>query len=362
MSRTTLCSLLIALALALISSTVRAAEPLAILHVYWNAPTRPDPRLIEKSLTSAYADALKKHLKVADPASIFTLTTRFDGNDIELVITKKNAVQPPPEEIIAMIKEHFLETASNFFLDLSNKSLDRAMANERNAIDEAERAREQSRQRLVQIRTQLREITRRVDVSADSLRSAITRTEDERDRLALDLEGQRVRKEAIHNTIAETTKKAQNQLTEDRIAVELSKLIASRDKDFERLQQLKAEKLVAQAELDAAEARIGEVRLRLWERQEAVSRTTGGDLVADLNRELATLSINMVETEVRLKRLNDSVDRFAKASDLIDAMDFAQSAHHAAEAAFVEAQSRLADRQRALRQHQPPIVVLVSQP
>jgi hypothetical protein len=362
MSPITLRSLLIAFTLFLTTSTTFAAEPLAILHVYWNTPTRPDPRLIEKSLTTAYADAVKKHLKVADPASIFELTARFDGTDIELVISKKNAVQPPPEEILAMIKEHFLPTASNFFIDLSRRHLDQALADERNGIDEAERAREQSRQRLVMIRTQLREITRRVDVSPDSLSAAITRAQDERDRLALDLEGQRVRREAIENTIAQTTKKAQAQIADDRIATELSKLVAKRENDLKRLQQLKAENNVSQAEVDNAEAQIGEARVRLWERQEAINRTTGGDLLADLTRELATLTINSMETEVRLKRLTDTVDRFEKATDLIDAMDFAQSAHQAATAAHIDAQSRLADRQRTLRQHQPPVVILLPHP
>jgi hypothetical protein len=119
---------------------------------------------------------------------------------------------------------------------------------------------------------------------------------------------------------------------------------------------------VSAAELDATEAKVGEARVRLWERQEFVTRTAGGDLLADLNKELAMLSINMAESEVRLDRLGKSVADYSKAVDLIDELESAQAARQAAQQAAIETESRVSERARNLRQIQPPTVNLHARP
>src|SRR5204863_2703935 len=125
-----------------------------------------------------------------------------------------------------------------------------------------------------------------------------------------------------------------------------------------RMQVLSANKTVAQAEVEAAEAKAAEARVRLWERQEIVTRTAGGDLLADLNKELAMLSINMAESEVRLDRVGKAVSMHSKAVDLIDDLESAQAARQTAQQGVIEAEARLAERIRNLRQYQPPTVNL----
>jgi predicted nucleic acid-binding Zn-ribbon protein len=168
-----------------------------------------------------------------------------------------------------------------------------------------------------------------------------------------------VRRVAAEKAIAEITRAAGTQIKNDRIVQELEKLVAGRELDMKRLNELKGQNLVAAAEVEAGDARIGEARVRLWERQETLNRTAGGDVLADLNKELAMLSIAMAESEVRLERLSKSVDNFAKAVDLIDELESAITARQAADAALVDAENRLADRLRTLRQYQAPVVVLV---
>jgi hypothetical protein len=348
--------------LCAIAAAARAAEPIAMLHVYWNAPSRPDPRIVQKGLGSAFADALKKHLNVADPAAHAELMIRFEGSDVQVVVVKKGAAQPTADEIVAMIKEHFLDTASNFFTDLASRDLQKALEQEHQEADMARRKLEEAHQRLLQIRQQLRKLTRRVDVSPDSLRAAITRLEDERDRFTLDVEGQTVRRQVIQEAIANIAKTAQAQMNDDRIAAELAKVVAARESDLRRIQQLKSQNLVAETELQNAGVGIAEAKVKLWERQEMVNRSAGGELLTDLNKELAMLSINVSESESRLKRLNQMVAEYAGAVELVDELENAQAARQQAEAARIDAEARLAERTRTLRQYQPPVVVLHAQP
>src|SRR5207249_5446131 len=74
--------------------------------------------------------------------------------------------------------------------------------------------------KLAGLRAELRQMTHRVDVSPETLRGAITRLEDERDKLSLDVEAMGVRRKAVEATIAKISKSAVEQIRGDRIAVE----------------------------------------------------------------------------------------------------------------------------------------------
>jgi chromosome segregation ATPase len=273
-----------------------------------------------------------------------------------LLIVSKGAVQPTADEILAVAREPFLEVVNNFFKELHTREVNEMLDRERDEVDRARARLAETQAQLQRRRAGLRDITHRVDVSPETLRGAITRLEDERDKLALDAESQAVRKKAIEQTIAKIAETAEKQMKTDRIAVELEKLVASREAEMTRMQKLAVAKTVSQAEVEAAEARVGEARVRLWERQEVVSRTAGGDLLADLNKELAMLSINMAESEARLDRLGKAVSDYSKAVDLIDELESAQASRQAAEAARVDAEGRLADRARGLREYGPPVI------
>jgi len=285
-----------------------------------------------------------------------------EGRNIRLVIVPKGAVQPTADEILAVVKDSFMETVSNFFNDFHTREI--RQMREQVALDsnEIRRRAAEAQDRLTQLRRNLRGITHRVDVSPDALRGAITRLEDERDKLALDSESMKVRRKAIEDTIAKITDRAAAEMKRDRIAVELEKLVQSRENELKRMQQLAAGNNVAQAEVEAAEGRVGEARVKLWERQEIVTRTAGGDLLADLNKEMAMLSINMVESEARLERLAKAVSDYAKAVDLIDELENALAARQAAQNAAIEAESRMAEQVRNLRQYQPPTINLHARP
>jgi chromosome segregation ATPase len=354
--------LVAALILLGITAASYAQQPLGIISVDWNfdgagAPPR-NPELINKTIKAAFADTLKKKLNVNDPAAVADLEMMREGQNFRFVIIPKGAVQPTQDEILAVVKDSFVDNVTNFFNDFHNKEVAQIREQDEREVDFARQRAAVVQSSLGTLRARLRDMTHRVDVSPETLRGTITRVEDERDKLRLDAEAMAVRRKAVEATIAKISKTAENQIKSDRIAVELEKLVQSRETDLKRTQQLAAQNNVSQAELEASEGRLGEARVRLWERQEIVTRTAGADLLADLNKELAMLSINMAESEARLDRLSKSVSDYSKAVDLIDELESAQAARQAAQQAVIEAEARGAERMRNLRQLQPPTVNL----
>ena len=366
MSRFRFTTLLACLILLLSTAATRAQQPLGMITVDWNndvpgAPAR-NPELINKTLKAAFADTLKKKLNVNDPATVADLEMMREGPNLRFVIIPKGAVQPTQDEVLAVIRESFLDVVTKFFNEFHAREIAEMRDQDAQELQVIRRRTDEAQDRLSKLRSTLRQITHRVDVSPETLRGAITRLEDERDKLALDAEAMGVRKGAIEKTVARITETGADQMKKDRVAVELEKLIQSRETELKRMQQLAAENSVARAEVEASEGRLGEARVRLWERQEIVTRSAGGDLLADLNKELAMLSINMAESEVRLDRVGKAVSDYSKAVDLIDELENAQAARQAAQQSAIEAENRIAEHLRSLRQLQPPTINLHARP
>jgi len=352
--------------LLLSTAAAFAQQPLGMITVDWNndvpgAPAR-NPELINKMIKAAFADTLKKKLNVNDPATVADLEMMREGQNLRFVIIPKGAVQPTQDEVLAVIRESFLDVVTNFFNEFHAREIAEMRDQDAQELQMIRRRTDEAQDRLSKLRSTLRQITHRVDVSPETLRSAITRLEDERDKLALDTESMAVRKKAIEQTIARITETGADQMKKDRVAVELEKLIQSRETELKRMQAMAANATVSAAEAEAAESRVGEARVRLWERQEVVTRSAGGDILADLNKELAMLSINSVESEARLARLKGAVDDYAKAVDLIDELENAQAARQAAQQSALEAENRIAEHLRSLRQYQPPTINLHARP
>src|SRR3954462_10532460 len=129
MSRKLLTSLIAALMMLLISSNSSAQQqqPLAVIAVDWNfdgAGAAPrNPELIYKTLKAAFADTLKKKLNVNDPTTVADLEMMRDGQNFRFVIIPKGAAQPTPDEVLAVVKENFMETVTNFFNDFHKQEI-----------------------------------------------------------------------------------------------------------------------------------------------------------------------------------------------------------------------------------------------
>ena len=74
------------------------------------------------------------------------------------------------------------------------------------------------------------------------------------------------------------------------------------------------------------------------------------------------LSINSLESQHRLARLEKLVNEYSKAVDLIDELENAQAARAAAQQSALETENRVAEHLRQLRQIQPPTINLHARP
>jgi hypothetical protein len=122
MSRSISISILAGLMLLLAANPAHAQQPLGIISIEWNnespdAPRR-NPEVIYKALKAAFADTLKKKLNVTDPATIADVEPmHVDARSIQLAIISRGAAQPTADEILAAVKDSYVETVTNFFND-----------------------------------------------------------------------------------------------------------------------------------------------------------------------------------------------------------------------------------------------------
>src|SRR5258705_7594398 len=113
MPRTISMTFLAGIMLFLTTAPALAQQPLGMITVDWNndvpgAPAR-NPELINKAIKAAFADTLKKKLNVNDPATVADLEMMREGQNFRFVIIPKGAVQPTQDEVLAVIRETFLD-------------------------------------------------------------------------------------------------------------------------------------------------------------------------------------------------------------------------------------------------------------
>lgn len=256
------------------------------------------------------------------------------------------------------------------FVDAIVKALPQQLRDyqEKFVREERERARQRLREAEVRLqeeraqsneqRDKLRAITGRID-AVENWSEAIAAMEQERHKLALDLAGQRARRQAIEETIAKIAMQAEARVKEDEIAEQLAKIVTAREEERAHARQLASTGRLSAADLSNIEAKIADAKARLLERREMAARAAGGEMLAELNRELLMLSINRAEHEARLKAIQESLERFHAASDEVDALKKAEKDLHMLEARYEEAMQRAFETEERYQNLRPPTVSVV---
>lgn len=185
-------------------------------------------------------------------------------------------------------------------------------------VDQRRAAVRQLEERQREFEQVLRKEAGLVDVTPDGVRASLGRLEQEKQRIALDLAGQKARQRAIEEAVANLSKRAEARVEQDPIAAELQKIVAAREKEIERLRVLVKDRAIAAAEVDAAGVALAEAKAKLLERRELAARREAGDLLDTLNRDLLMLSINSAEQSARLEFIEKSLSRFQDAVRVVD--------------------------------------------
>ena len=99
-----------------------------------------------------------------------------------------------------------------------------------------------------------------------SIVGAVTRLEEERQRLELDVMGKTAR-EALEREIAKRSELVEKKAEEDAIAAELQKVVDVRQASVERIKKMVSAAHASETELQEAVGRVAEARAKLLEAQ-----------------------------------------------------------------------------------------------
>jgi transposase len=278
-----------------------------------------------------------------------------DSSTVELTVKLPDPHAPSAAKEFA---DRWAADTADFVKTYAQRSRDQALAPLARARDEANQRLADAQNRVDQLRKQIRDVAHRADVSVKNINEAVTRLEEERQKLELDQMGKTARRLALEKEIAEQTDRVEHKSENDPIAEELSKVVDGRKAQVERLEKLAASKDASQSEVEEALGRFAEARAKLLERKRDAAIEAGGEAIAGLNRELLTLSIDLRELEARLQYVKQHLPGLLEAMDHVDDLDRAQGDLALARDEYVAADKEL--RQFNLRSSKPPQLTIAN--
>ncbi len=167
------------------------------------------------------------------------------------------------------------------------------------ANDEAARAENE----LMELQAKLRELSGSGPLSRGDVLGDISGLRRELPSIAMKQASQSVTIEAITRKIAEAEAKATEKLKSDPVTNELQRLLELQALRLENVKKLVETGRTSQAELADAEEKLARARIELAKRREELTKSTGGDLIASLNKQLSDLSIEKAQYEARLSNI-----------------------------------------------------------
>jgi hypothetical protein len=216
----------------------------------------------------------------------------------EEVISK--SVKPAGEEFMNAVIKNMSE-ALNIAAD-SFRSRIRARINL--AAQEADR----TERELMELQAKLRELSGSGQLSSGAVLADISSWQRELQSIAMKGASQSVTIEAITKKIAEAEAKATEKLKSDPVTNELQRLLELQILRLDSVKKLVETGHTSQADLADAEERLARARIELAKRREELTKSTGGDLIASLNKQLSDLSIETAQYEARRSMIEHQLD------------------------------------------------------
>jgi chromosome segregation ATPase len=212
-------------------------------------------------------------------------------------------------------------------------------------VGELQRALDERRAGARKQQDELRADTGRVDLSAASLQSALSKLEDERQRLELELAGMEARLEAVQEQFKSTMVKAKDELAADPVLAEMEKAVAARERLLDVVRKRVEQGMAPQQELAKAEAELSDAKIQLLDRKSA-SASRGGDALAPLTREMQNLAIDIRDRKARLAQVEKQRKPLVGAAQGFQSLEAQQEEVALLRRAWEEAQTRLREAQR----------------
>jgi len=323
----------------------------------------PDSDALLSFLRKQAAAAAPKMLNVSgnNVSDWFHVVIPVQGEkSMRLQMEVKISPIPPDARLAAReFADQMVKALEQYIGDEANRQLDDHLRPLRAAADNAKKREQDSRARYESVRSKMRDLAGR-EASARGVGEALSKLEDEQQKLELDVLGKTARREALEQTIAEQANRVEKKVGADPILTELQKVVDAKERRAKVNQQMAETGQVAQGEAQDAIASAAEARAKLLERKRDAMNEAGGDALSSLNRELLTLSVDLNELNARLKYVKDHLP------GLRDAMAMADDVQ-SAEAELASARQDLHKIEQDLRQAQmdgyraPRLIVIDSE-
>jgi hypothetical protein len=168
----------------------------------------------------------------------------------------------------------------------------------------------------------------RDDLSRARIENTINELEDTRQDIELSLAGAQAREAALTEQIAKVGQQAIETVEKSAVANELNKIVELRQKELDYAARMYDAGKVSQSDLNGLQEELARARADLARYRESVSETAGAGLLAELNKELVTLSVETAQqeaqlvaiqqrlTEIRERGLLELADRYEREVEL----------------------------------------------
>jgi hypothetical protein len=233
------------------------------------------------------------------------------------------------------------------------KDATRALANSQQRYHQAS-------DELRELRDKLRASAGRVDVSPQSIADALSKLEEEKQKLELDVMGKQARRDALDQQIAKQSQTIQKNVEDDAIAAELQKVVDARQEKVKEMKAMVRSGQATPAMISDSVAAAADAQAKLLQRRHDAAAEAGGDALQAFNREAVTLSVDLSEAKARLKFIDDRLSHLASASDQIDRLERAQAQEQSAAAEVDKRTKALHDLQEKIASLPPGELTVIS--
>jgi|GEM_PF-6854159 len=232
-------------------------------------------------------------------------------------------------------------------------------------LTEVQAAVRQAQQRYTELQTLRQELSvaaGRTELSRHVIVEQIQA--DERELSALDtrLAALRARRSALTEQIAHISGQVAAHVNDDPAVIELSKVVQLREAHLNRWQDLVANGRAGADDAQAAEEALALARAELAKQRQLIAQRAGGELLAELNKELVTLTVDIAAAEAQRECIRHRLTQVQemKLLELADRYEReVRSQIAAAEQVLSEALKRQAELESRLASYRPPTVIVL---
>jgi seryl-tRNA synthetase len=211
------------------------------------------------------------------------------------------------------------QPASNGYLGDNNPRV-------RAVRSELDYARQKYAEQIGMVRALTEEIRRdagRIEVSADILHQAAGKLDDQLMDLELEDAAGKARMDALLKELDKLESATTRVSDHDIATAELEKVVAIKQKGYDRMVQLRGS--VTEADIESSAVELAEAKARAAVQREQAVAAAGGDTIIALRKQLTDLTITQQDRNARLQYLNGQREKLEKGLSYVEELQHAKA-------------------------------------